>query len=147
MADNEESDGREKYQELLQELRTIIPGAQVLFAFLLTVPFAARFEEVDHLGKLVFTVSLLTVASATILFMAPAAYYRLTDHRDRPGRLHFGVKTALSGLFLIAVSITCSTFVVVRFRFESTIAGSLTAVAVAAFAMTFWGILPLAKRP
>ncbi|HEX2225883.1 MAG TPA: DUF6328 family protein, partial [Candidatus Binatia bacterium] len=110
---------RERYRELLEELRTIIPGVQVLFAFLLTAPFAARFSQVDSLGKIIFTVSLVAVAIATVLFLAPAAYHRLATRRDRRGRLRFGVRTALAGLSLLGFSITCAVFVVVRFVFDS----------------------------
>ncbi len=45
---------RERYRELLEELRTIIPGVQVLFAFLLTVPFSSRFADLDELGRRAF---------------------------------------------------------------------------------------------
>ena len=58
----DEDVSRERYRELLEELRTIIPGAQVLLGFLLTVPFAGRFTEVDDLGEAVFLVALVAVA-------------------------------------------------------------------------------------
>jgi hypothetical protein len=114
---------REQYRELLEELRTIIPGAQVLFAFLLTAPFAARFAGVDRLGRIVFTASLLTVTAATILFLAPAAYHRTAGRLDRPARLRFGVTTTLAGLGLLALSIACAVFVVVRFVFDNAAIG------------------------
>lgn len=137
---------RERYRELLEEVRTIIPGVQVLFAFLLTVPFASRFDQVDTLGKIVFTLSLVAVALATILFLAPAAYHRLAGHRDRQGRLRFGVRTALAGLFLLALSITCAVFVVVRFLFDSAALGAATAAATALLAIVMWYVLPVYRR-
>lgn len=137
---------RERYQELLGELRTIIPGAQVLFAFLLTAPFAGRFSQVDYLGKIIFSISLGSIAAATILFLAPAAYHRLADHRDRRGRLRFGVKTTLTGLFLLGVSITCVIFVVIRFIFDSSIAGAVLAAFAALLQVIMWYILPMRGR-
>ena len=71
--------------ELLQELRVILPGVQVLFAFLLTVPFSARFEEVTDTQRGVYVGVLLATALATILLMAPTALHRLRfrQHRKR----------------------------------------------------------------
>ena len=133
-----EQEERERYRELLEEVRTVIPGAQVLFAFLLTVPFAARFSEVDLLGRIIFT-------SSTGL-PGVASYHRLVGHRDRRGRRHFGVKTALAGLFLLALSITGVIFVVVRFMFESTVLGSAAAVVTALVAGVMWYLLPVISR-
>lgn len=144
-AEHSESEERERYRELLEELRTIIPGVQVLFAFLLTVPFASRFSNVDHLGRVVFAISLMAVASATFLFIAPTAYHRLVGHRDRRARLRFGVRTALVGLGLLALSIICAIFVVVRFIFDWRVAGVLSG-ATAAMALTLWYLYPLWKR-
>lgn len=142
MTDDQED--REKYRELLEELRTMIPGAQVLFAFLLTAPFAARFSEIDRLGKILFVVALLAVAAAVFLFLAPAAYHRITGRADRRSRLAFGVRTALVGMALLGLSITCSVFVVVRFLFGFALASAL-ATAAAAVALLVWVVLPALK--
>lgn len=127
---------RERYRELLEELRTILPGAQVLFAFLLTVPFSARFADVDLVGRIVFAASLVGVAAATLLFFAPASYHRLVDRTDRRGRIQYGIKTTLAGLALLALSIDGVIFVVMRFMFGNTaaaiIAGAVGAVSLAA---------------
>lgn len=145
MTDHDEEE-RVRYRELLEELRTIIPGAQVLFAFLLTVPFASRFSGVDELGKIAFTASLMAVTGATVLFTAPAAYHRLADRTDRRGRLRFGVRTVLIGLVLLAISVTCAVFVVVRFLFDSTVLGAALAIATAISAATAWYALPVQAR-
>jgi hypothetical protein len=137
---------RERYRELLEELRTIIPGAQVLFAFLLTVPFAARFSLIDAAGKILFTISILAVAAATVLFLAPAAYHRLASRRDRLARLRFGVRSTLAGMFLLALSITLAVFVVVRFLFESTRLGAIVAAAAALLVVLLWYVLPIVNR-
>lgn len=127
VSEDERREQRDRYRELLEELRMMIPGVQVLFAFL-TVPFSARFSEIDALGKIVFAVSLVAVAIATVLFVAPATYHRLSDRHDRRGRLRYGVKTKLTGLALLGLSISCAMFVVVRFLFDSTALGVLLAV-------------------
>ena len=63
--------------ELLNELRVALPGAQVLLAFLLAVPFATRFDKVDHRDRVALFVCLLLTAMGTILLMAPSVYHRL----------------------------------------------------------------------
>ncbi|HET6771316.1 MAG TPA: DUF6328 family protein [Actinomycetota bacterium] len=63
--------------ELLNELRVALPGVQVLFAFLLTVPFAQRFSQVSGLQRAVYFVALLATAVASVLFITPTAYHRL----------------------------------------------------------------------
>lgn len=145
MSDSDEEE-RVRYRELLEELRTILPGAQVLFAFLLTVPFAARFSGVGRVGKVVFTASLMAVTGATVLFTAPAAYHRLADRKDRRGRLRFGVTTVLAGLLLLAFSVTCAVFVVVRFLFDSTAFGAALAIATGISAAIAWYALPVQAR-
>lgn len=136
---------RDRYRELLAELRTIIPGAQVLLAFLLTVPFASRFEQVDQLGKVVFTVSLMAIAAAVVLFLAPAAYHRLAPRSDRLGRLRFGVRVALVGMALVGLSIASAVFVVVRFLFDSTTTALVLAAATAVLATLSWLVVPLLR--
>lgn len=137
---------RERYRELLEELRTMIPGAQVLFAFLLTAPFAARFSELDTLARIVFTVSLVAVAIATVLFLSPAAYHRLANRRDRRARLRFGIRTALAGMSLLCISISCAVFVVVRFIFDNSLLGAVLAAVSAALAILMWYIIPMYNR-
>src|SRR5215217_6562440 len=68
--------------ELLNELRVILPGVQVLFAFLLTVPFTQRFPQLDDLETAIFFMTLLCTAVATALLIAPSAHHRWA-HRPR----------------------------------------------------------------
>lgn len=144
--DDQDAEERRRYDELLAELRTIIPGAQVLLAFLLTVPFASRFAQVDRLGKVVFTVSLMAIGAAVVLFFAPTAYHRLADRQDRRGRLRYGVRLALAGMALVGLSITCAVFVVVRFMFESAELAIALALGTGALAVSTWLVVPLAHR-
>ena len=133
---------RARYRELLEELRTIIPGAQVLLGFLLTVPFASRFVEVDHLGKIVFVVALAAVAAATVLFLAPAAHHRVAEHAERTRRIRYGVHTQLGGLVLMAIAVSAGLFVVVRFLFDWRLAAAI-AGGVAAMSFVVWVVRPV----
>jgi hypothetical protein len=68
--------------EFMQELRVVLPGVQVLFAFLLTVPFSQRFHDLTQLQQYMFFASLLCTTAATLLLIAPSAHHRLLWHDD-----------------------------------------------------------------
>jgi hypothetical protein len=143
--DEPEVEQRERYRELLEELRTIIPGVQVLFAFLLTAPFAARFAEVDRIGRVAFLVSILAAAVAIVLFLTPTSYHRIATRTERLERIRLAVRTALLGLASLAVAITAGLFVVVRFVFgadEAQWIGGGLALAI----VGLWLGLPLWRR-
>src|ERR1700712_5637784 len=71
--------------ELLNELRVVMPGVQVLFGFLLTVPFQQGFDKVGHGQRIVYFVTLLLTASSAAFLMGPSAFHRLTfRHGQRP---------------------------------------------------------------
>ena len=146
LSDSEQEEQRDRYRELLEELRTIIPGVQVLFAFLLTVPFSSRFEEVDQLGRRVFAASLLATALASVAFITPAAYHRVAHRHDRASRLNLGIRLTILGMALLALSVTLALFVVVRFVFDSTVAGAAVAVVVGAAAVVLLYLLPISRR-
>jgi hypothetical protein len=76
-ADSDDDRRAREVVELLQELRIVLPGVQVLFAFLLTVPFAGRFTDLSALQRNVFFATLLCTAVATALLIAPSAHHRL----------------------------------------------------------------------
>src|SRR5262249_62344104 len=104
-AESEEERADRNLQDLLQELRVALPGVQVLFAFLLTVPFTNRFEELtDFQEKLYFGV-LICVALATVFLVAPTAGHRILFRRQQKEFIVLLSNiTALVGLFLVAVS-------------------------------------------
>ncbi|WP_062135076.1 DUF6328 family protein [Demequina aestuarii] len=137
---------RERYRELLEELRTIIPGSQVLFAFLLTAPFSARFEELDDFGRNVFVLVLLGVAAATVFFMAPAAFHRISSRPYRRTRLRYAIRFAITGMVLLAASMSGAVFVVTRFIFDDVAwAGAAAGAAVATLTAVLWYLLPRAR--
>jgi O-antigen/teichoic acid export membrane protein len=155
--DDEDDEDRERYRELLEELRTIIHGVQVLFAFLLTVPFASRFPELDEVGVGIFAVSLVTVGIAAVVFLTPAAYHRMAAHDDRRERLRLGIRSTVAGMALLAVSVGAAVFVVTRLIFRTTSAPlgvpwSATTIAAIATALVsggavlLWFVLPLLSR-
>ncbi|MFB9720673.1 DUF6328 family protein [Planobispora longispora] len=93
--------------ELLQGLRVAVTGVQVLFAFLLTVPFSPGFQKVDALGRWLFFIALMSAAFASVCFIAPAAQHRLLFRSGLKERmLHAANGLGIVGAVFLAVSMT-----------------------------------------
>ena len=132
--------------ELLQELRVTIPGVQVLFAFLFTVPFSQRFESLDSTQRSAYFAAFLTAAAATALLIAPAAYHRVQWRRhDKEHLLRVATRLSLAGLGLLALAMALAGFVVADVLYNATWAAVVAGAIVATMA-TFWFVLPLTRR-
>jgi Family of unknown function (DUF6328) len=129
--------------ELLNELRVALPGVQVLFAFLLAVPFANGFPKLGKLDRDVFFAAFIATALSTVLLIAPSSYHRLRWRRhDKERMLRVSNSLTIAGLFLLAVAITCTVFVITDFLFHHAWAAAFTAIVAAAF-LGLWYGLPL----
>jgi hypothetical protein len=92
--------------ELLQELRVALPGVQILFAFLLTVPFAQGFKEVTSFQRTLFYITLLATAASTVCLIAPTATHRLRFHQgDRLYVIESANRLLIAGLVFLGVAI------------------------------------------
>ena len=132
--------------ELLTELRVILPGVQVLFAFLLTVPFTQRFPQLDDLETAIFFMTLLCTAVATALLIAPSAHHRLLWRRGvREQRLVLGNMLTIAGLIFLLPAIVGVVFVITAFIFGLMAAVIVTGLLSLFFAL-LWFILPLRYR-
>jgi hypothetical protein len=131
--------------ELLTELRVVLPGAQVLLAFLFSVPFAARFGGISRLQRVGFFTSLLFTATGTVLLMAPSIYHRLRWGRGgksdviRVGHWLFLVGTAFLALGLLAGLLLVSDVVYGAW------AAGIATTAVAACLLGSWYALALTR--
>ncbi|MDQ5817940.1 MAG: DUF6328 family protein [Actinomycetota bacterium] len=145
MKDAQERSAREVV-ELLQELRVVLPGVQVLFAFLLTVPFTQRFAQLTTLQQNVFFATLLCTAAATALLIAPSAHHRLLWRRGaREERLQVGNVLTILGLLFLVPAMVGVIFVITDLMFGSPTAVGVT-VAMAASFVLLWFLLPLRYR-
>jgi hypothetical protein len=132
--------------ELLQELRVMLPGVQVLFAFLLTVPFSQRFGRLTRAEEALFLAALISAAVASALLIAPSAFHRiLFRERDKEWLITFSNRLALGGTAALAVSMTCALFLVAEFIYGSALASGVAAGMGTAFIL-LWYALPLARR-
>jgi amino acid transporter len=130
--------------ELLNELRVALPGVQVLFAFLLAVPFANGFPKLSPTGRDVFFAAFIATALSTVLLIAPSSYHRLRwRQRDKERMLIISNVLTIAGLICLAVAITCVVFVITDFLFRAAWASAFTAF-IAAMFLVFWYGLPLA---
>src|SRR5680860_1233111 len=76
-------------EQLMTELRVAMQGVQILFGFLLSVPFTSRFNDVTEFQKVVYVVSLVAAGIATAFLIAPTAYHRMTFRRGQKRHLVF----------------------------------------------------------
>jgi hypothetical protein len=131
--------------ELLNELRVALPGVQVLFAFLLAVPFANGWTRVTELQKDVFFVAFIATAAASILLIAPSAHHRLRWREgDKEHMLRTANWLAIAGTVFLAIGMTAAVFLITDILFRAWWAG-LTAALVAAGFAWFWYGLPLVR--
>jgi hypothetical protein len=132
--------------ELLNELWVILPGVQVLFAFLLMVPFTQRFPDLDDLETGVFFMTLLCTAVATVLLIAPSAHHRILWRGGvREQRLALGNMLTIAGLIFLLPAIVGVVFVITAFIFGLTAAVVVTGLLALFFAL-LWFVLPLRYR-
>ena len=136
---------RNRYYGLMQELRIVLPGVQVLVAFLLTVPFAQGFADVDDLGRALFGAALVAAILSVIAFMTPTAMHRFGDRTARGERLETSIIMTRVGLLLLAVAMTLSLAVVSRFLYDGFVTVLLVTVVVIAV-VALWVVMPLSTR-
>jgi uncharacterized protein DUF6328 len=132
--------------ELLQETRVVITGVQVLFAFLLTMAFTARFDELGAFGTTVYTVTLLSTASATLVLIAPVSFHRTLFRQQRKAQLvAFADGALLVGLALLLLGIASAVLLVL-----DVVLGRWPAVAACGFVVVLgavaWYAIPIWQR-
>jgi hypothetical protein len=134
------------FGDLLQELRVAQAGVQILFAFLLTLPFGARFTTVDPFGRITYVVALLTAAAAAAMIIAPVAYHRVLFRRGRkPQLVRSAHRMASGGLAFLLVAMVASVLLVSDFVLGLPLAIVITVLTGAWFVL-LWGIFPWLRR-
>jgi hypothetical protein len=132
--------------DLLQELRVVLPGVQVTFAFLLTVAFTDRFAEATALQRSVYFAALLSTAMATAFFIAPTIQHRILWRQgQRATRLKMGNGLLIAGTVLLAIGMSCVIFLVADVVYGRTGAILATGAMVVVF-VGLWYLFPLYRR-
>ena len=132
--------------ELLNELRVALPGVQILFAFLLTVPFSMRFTELTLFQRDVYYVTLVATALSTACLIAPSAAHRLRFHQsERAWIVESANKLTIAGLGLLAVALGGAVLLVTDIMFDGTRVWVYTG-AVWAVILVLWFLRPLGRH-
>ena len=133
-------------EELLQEVRVAMPGVQVLFGFLLAVPFQQGFDTITSSQRLVYFATLLAAAAATAFLIAPAAYHRINFQQHEKKRIiHLGNREFLMGLIALALAMNGAIALVTDLIFKgSTLV--VTMVVVGSLFAWLWFGLGLLRR-
>jgi hypothetical protein len=132
--------------ELLNELRVALPGVQVLFAFLLTVPFTQRFTTLTAGQEKVYYATLLCTTASTVLLIAPSAHHRINFRQQEKSYIVFlANKLTIAGLGLLALAMSGVVFLITDVLYGSTATAVATGGTLFAFAV-LWYALPIWRR-
>lgn len=134
------------FADLLQELRVAQTGVQILFAFLLTLPFSSGFPQTTAFQKDTYIVALLAAAAATAMIISPVAFHRALFRQGRkPELVRWAHKMATGGLAFMLIAMVSSVLLITDFLLNIWVSLILTGIA-AAFFLTFWAAVPWARR-
>jgi hypothetical protein len=143
MADQDDSkrDLNQELIELLNELRVALPGVQVLFAFLLAVPFANGWQRVTPFQRDVFFFAFLCTAAATILLIAPSTYHRLRwREHDKEHMLVTANRLTIAGSAFLALAMIAVVLLITDLLFSIRSALAATVVVALAFGWFWYGL-------
>jgi hypothetical protein len=131
--------------ELLNELRVALPGVQILFAFLLTVPFSVRFDQLTGFQRDVYYVTLLATALSTACLIAPSAAHRLRFHKgEREWLVESANRMMIAGLVFLALALGGSFLLITDLLFDGVRVWIYTGAVVACI-VVLWFLRPLAR--
>jgi amino acid permease len=134
------------FADLLQELRVAQTGVQILFAFLLTLPFSSGFPKTTAFQKDVYIAALLSAAFATAMIISPVAFHRALFRQGRkPELVQYAHRMATGGLAFMLIAMVASVLLITDYMLSIWAAVVLTAVT-AAFFVTFWAAIPVFRH-
>jgi cation transport ATPase len=140
-SDEEQQRLNRQMTELLNELRVAMPGVQVLFAFLLAVPFQQRFQTVNAFQRDVYLVTLLAAATATAFLIAPSAYHRIAFQEHEKQRIiQMGTRQFVCGIVALAVAMTGAVLLVTDVLFQAATTIVVVVGVAALFGWLWFGI-------
>jgi hypothetical protein len=131
------------FDDLLQELRVSQNGTQILFAFLLTVPFSTRFGRVTDSQRAIYFVALLLSALSAMLLIAPAVMHRVLFRRHHKKELvETASGVALGGQTLLALAVAASVLLVTDYLYNEILAAFMSFI-VLAWTTAWFFVVPL----
>lgn len=146
MAEKSQKDLDRELIELLNELRVALPGIQVLFAFLLIVPFSQGFPSVTGVEKAAYFIAFVCASAACAFLIAPSAYHRIQFREgDKKHLLPLANGLAIAGMAFLALAMTSVVFLITDVLFGSPWAAITTGMAAGGYAWLWFGI-PLLRH-
>jgi Family of unknown function (DUF6328) len=144
--DREESKRDRQMIELLNELRIALPGVQILFAFLLTVPFSVRFERLTGFQRDTYYVTLIATALSAACLIAPSAAHRLRFHQgERAWIVESASELMIAGLAFLALALAGCVLLITDLMFEGARVWIYSGV-VAVIIVGLWFVRPLTRH-
>lgn len=139
--EEEEDDG--DFSDMLSEMRILLPGAQMLSAFLIILPFNTGFAHIDHTEKLLFLATFFLALTSLVLLSAPAIQHRvMRPLKDRARFKRVATKQIVAGSFALAVALVLGTDLVISEVFGGTM-GVIMAGIMAALIAVVWWLMPM----
>jgi hypothetical protein len=132
--------------ELLNGLRVLLPGVQVLLAFLLTVPFSSGFADTTDTERIVYFVTVLLTVGATAALTMPAAYHRIRFREgDKERMLQLSNASAIVGLVLLTFAMASVVFLITNRLYGVAAAIPVSLVVLVVLGFT-WFAVPLLRK-
>jgi Family of unknown function (DUF6328) len=145
---NETQDERENREliEMLNEVRVVLPGVQVLFAFLLTLAFSSTFATIDAAERFTYLVAFFSTAGASILLMTPTTFHRIRFRQgDKEALLRMATRFILAGMVLLSIAMVSGIWLVSEKVMSQRSANVVGVVAIVAIVVLWFGI-PIWRR-
>ena len=140
---DEEEDDDGDFSDMLSEMRILLPGAQMLSAFLIILPFNTGFAHIDHTEKLLFLATFFLALTSLVLLSAPAIQHRLMRPlKDRARFKRVATKQIVVGSFALAIALVLGTDLVISEVFGATV-GMVMAGIMAALIAVAWWLMPM----
>lgn len=134
------------YGELLQELRVVQTGVQILFAFLLSLAFYEKFNQLTTTQRNFYFGTLMVAVLAGALLIAPVAHHRmLFGQRRKDDLVAASNKLAIIGLVLVMLALAGSIFLIADVLYSRTASVTVLAVILAVF-VAVWFVMPRLYR-
>jgi hypothetical protein len=148
MTESETKDERENREliELLNELRVVLPGVQVLFAFLLTVAFTAKFGTIGDLERATYMLAFFSTALSAVLLMTPTTFHRIRFRRgDKEALLRQSNRFVLAGMGCLSIAMVSVIWLVSELVLSQTTANVVAVIAAIAI-IGLWFAIPLWRQ-
>ena len=140
---DEEEDDDGDFSDMLSEMRILLPGAQMLSAFLIILPFNTGFAHIDHTEKLLFLATFFLALTSLVLLSAPAVQHRLMRPlKDRARFKRVATKQIVAGSFALAIALVLGTDLVISEVFGATVGMVMAGIMAALIAIAWW-LMPM----